>query len=113
MVVSEKCCNFALAFENDTTAEAERGAKERLKSRAVSKKNKNFSRKIWWFEKFALTLQNISALKIVECIFERSGIENIEIITIDEVVQEKGPLLHKKRRNESLCQFRPSFEIER
>ena len=105
MVVSGECCNFALAFEYDTTAEAERGAKERLKSRAASKKIKNFSRKIWWFEKFALTLQNISALKIVECIFERSGIENIEIITIDEVVQEKGPLLHKKRRNEVSVNF--------
>ena len=38
LVGIKKSCNFALAFENDTTAEAERGAKERLKGRADFKK---------------------------------------------------------------------------
>ena len=77
-MVSEKDRNFALAFENGTAAEAAGDAEGEAENPYGYGGFKKKSEKVWWFEKFAVTLQNISALKIVEPCLKKANVSTLK-----------------------------------
>ena len=52
--------------------------KAKLKILMDMEVSKKIRKKVWWFEKFAVTLQNISALKIVEPCLKKANVSTLK-----------------------------------